>query len=214
MKTRKYRILLSALALCLVLALASCTKPPELSEIKDELISLIEGSHTINEIFFGKGLDAVDADIYEAPTTGYEYVDEHCPYQTTTSLKLAAEAIYSAEYLEGVYLTAFEGYADESVGIIAARFLDYEGFLIQEQDIESQLNGTKKYDYDTMKIVKPSSADYINVEIACWLEGVENADQFADLPGDAGALMRGERVTVTLSFVLTVEGWRLDSPTY
>ena len=207
-------ICLAVCAVLLVAALTSCSKPPELAEVKDELVALIEGAYEINEIFFGSGLETVDGDIYEYPTNGYEYVVEDCKYQTTTSLKLAAEQIYSKEYLEGVYLTAFDGYADDQVGIIAARFLDYEGFLIQEKDTSNTLDGVKKYDYDTMKIVKPSSADYLNVEIVCWLEGVKDPEKYEGLSDELGALMRGERVTVTLTFSLGAEGWRLDCPSY
>ena len=214
-KTAAARLACAVLALVLMLpALASCSKPPELETVRDELVGLIEGAFEINEIFFGEGLETVDSDIFEGPVSGYEYVVEDCKYLTTTSLKLAAEEIYTQDYLEGVYETAFEGYADGEVGIVAARFLDEEGYLIQEKDVESQLNGVKKYDYSTMKIVKPSTQDLLNVEIECWLEGVKDAEKYEDLPGQLGQLMKGERVTVTLCFVLTAVGWRLDTPTY
>lgn len=199
---------------CALPALASCKKPPAIETVKDELVALIEGAYEINEIFFGKGLETVDDELIDNPINGYEYVVENIKYLTTTSIKLAAEEIYTTEFLAGVYLTAFEGYADGDVGIVAARFLDEGGYLLQEKNIESQLNGIKKYDYSTMKIVRPSTQDLLNVEIVCWLEGVENAEQYENLPGQMGQLMKGERVTVTLCFVLTADGWRLDTPTY
>lgn len=209
------KLICVVLAFVLVLpTLASCSKPPELETVKDELVDLIEGAYEINEIFFGSGLETVDNTLIDKPVRGYEYVAEDCKYLTTTSIKLAAEEIYTMDFLKGVYQTAFDGYADGDVGIVAARFLDEGGYLLQEENIESQLNGVKKYDYSTMKIVKPSTQDLLNVEIECWLEDVVNADQYKDLPGEMGQLMRGERVKVTLSFVLTALGWRLDTPSY
>ena len=51
-------------------------------------------------------------------------------------------------------------------------------------------------DFDTMEIVKPSTAKYLNVEINSHLEG------------------ETEQMKVTLRFKLTDDGWRLDNPTY
>lgn len=47
-----------SLLLCLIImagALTSCSRPPELSEIKDRLEALIEASYGVNEILFGEG---------------------------------------------------------------------------------------------------------------------------------------------------------------
>ena len=33
-----------------------CSQPPELSDIKDELIAILEKSYEVNEIIFGDGL--------------------------------------------------------------------------------------------------------------------------------------------------------------
>ena len=205
-------ILLAAVLVC---SLFSCGAgdAPALDEVKGELVELIEASYEINRIFFGEGLETYERDgefdrehhIYDENDyefSAYEYVTDTCGYLFTDKIRVEAEKVYTGEYLDGVYMMAFDGYADETTGAVTtARYLDANGWLMTyaygDVDPFNILPGKRVYDFDTMEIIKPSTAKYLNVEVESHLEGE-----------------RDEKLTVTLRFKLTEDGWRLDSPTY
>lgn len=209
------KIIVALLALViLTVSLVSCSgKPPALNEVKDELVALVEASYEINDIFFGEGLATYERGgkfdkehhLYDENDTEYayyEYVTEDSEYVFAEQIKWAAQKVYTADYLKGVYTMAFDGYADENTGEVAtARYLDANGWLVKyafgETDPFNILPGKRVYDFDTMKIVKPSTAKYLNVAIDSHLEGEES-----------------EILRITLRFKLTEDGWRLDSPSY
>ena len=207
------KILALILALITIAALSACSaKPPVLDEVRDELVALVEGSYRINDIFFGEGLETYrrggdydkehhiySDDDYEF--SAYEYVTSNSGYFFVETIKTDAEKIYTADYLQGIYTMAFDGYADENTGaVVTARYLDGEGWLMKyaygDNDPFNILPGKRIYDFDTMQIVKPSTDKYLNVEISSHLEG------------------ESETLVVTLHFKLTENGWRLDGPTY
>ena len=209
------KIVVALLTLALIVtSLASCSsKPPALDEVKDELVALVEGSYEINDIFFGEGLETYERggefdreyhlyDENDSEFAYYEYVTETCGYFCVERIKVEAEKVYTKEYLKGVYLMAFDGYADENTGkVTTARYLDADGWLLKyafgETDPFNILPGKRVYLFDTMEIVKPSNAEYLIVSVDSYLEGEES-----------------EVLRVTLRFKLTEDGWRLDGPTY
>lgn len=196
-------------------AVSSCgAKEPNISEMKDELKGLIESSYEINEIFFGEGLPTYERGgeydkeyrLYDENDTEfaqYEYVRQDSEYYFTEQIKWKAEAVYTKDYLEGIYTMAFDGYADENTGAVTtARYLDANSWLMKyafgEKDPFDRLDGKKRrYDFDTMVAVKPYSSDYLNLSIDSYLEGDEE-----------------NILNITLHFKKTENGWRLDSPTY
>ena len=188
-----------------VYAFSSCGSEPSpaLDDVKDDFCFLIEASAEINEYFFGAGLpvydrdDEANAELYAnlaSQYSKYEYVSTDSKYITIEDMKRAAEKVYTEEYLSSVYMMAFDGYADEISGVTVARYLESEGWLFQSTAYEPLIEGKREFDYNTMKIVKPSRGDYVNVEIVSILDGKE-------LP-------------ITLAFSKTADGWRLDTPTY
>lgn len=208
MKTKKIlKIAISvALAALLFLLLTACSsKAPELSQVKEDFVSLIEQSKEINEILFGDGLPVYERGgeedtlhkIYDglgASYSNYEIVSSESKYLTIGEIKEAAERVYSKEYLESIYETTFVGYADATAGVFAAKYYESEDWLFQNMDTPSFLKGVREYDFSTMKIIKPSKADFVNVEIDSTLDG--------------------QSLTIQLSFVKQGGEWRLDSPTY
>lgn len=196
----------------LILAFSACGAAPELSEVKDIFAALIESSYEINDIFFGKGLAVYERGgdfaakyyIYENLSENYDFyeiVQSESGYLTADSIKEAASKVYSADYLEGIYTMAFDGYSDGE-SVTTARYLEADGYFLRytygEKDPFDILEGKqRRYLFDTMRIVRPSSADYVNVEIESYLLGKED-----------------ETLTVTLRFTLEKGEWRLDSPTY
>ena len=208
------KIICFALALIAALSLVSCGSPPDLNEVRDELTALVEASYEVNEILFGAGLPTYERggeydreynlyDENDSEFAFYEYVTQESGYYFTDQVKWAAEKVYTAEYLAGVYTMAFDGYADENTGKIStARYLDADGWLVKyafgEDDPFDHLDGKKRlYDFDSMEAVRPYSKGYINLKINSYLEGNED-----------------EVLTITLHFKKTSEGWRLDAPTY
>ena len=209
------RIICFALSLAAVLGLVSCgVKTPDLDEIKDELVVLVEASYEINEIFFGEGLPTYERGgeydreykLYNDNDTEfayYEYVMQDTKYYFTEQIKWNAEKVYTKEYLAGLYTMAFDGYADENTGAVTtARYHDANGWLMQysfgENDPFDHLDGKKRrFHFDTMKVVKPYSSGFMNISVDSYLEGAE-----------------GEILNITLHFKKTSDGWRLDAPTY
>lgn len=180
------------------------TDPPPLEEVKGEFISLIEASVEINDILFGEGLpvykrDGSDEDkqIYVDMTEyldGYEVVRQESKYLTIDEMKISAEKVYSKEYLEPIYEMVFVGYADDISGVTTAKYIEWDSWLYKSMSYEPFITSARTYDYDTMEMITPSSEDFVNIEIESSL-------------GDV-------KTTVILSFTLTDNGWRLDTPTY
>ena len=209
---KKTAILILALIMAVGVFSSCASEPPVLDEVKDELVTLVEASYKINDIFFGEGLETYprggkfdkEHHLYDANDSeyaSYEYVTEDCGYLFTEKIKTDAEKVYTLDYLEGIYTMSFDGYADENTGAVTtARYLDANGWLMKyaygDSDPFNILPGKRVYDFDTMQIVKPSTAKYLNVEVDSHLEG------------------ETEQMKVTLRFKLTEDGWRLDNPTY
>ena len=207
------RILSLFLCLLILLPLSSCGAP-SLDEVKESFTELIEASYEINEIFFGTGLEtharggefAEAHRIYDELSNGYEayeIVADTTNYVDLDAIKAAAEKVYSADYLKGIYTMAFDGYADTNTGnVTTARYLMDGYFLLRyaagSEDSFDILKGKqRRYDFDSMSITRPSRASYVNVSIDSYLIGDED-----------------NILNVTLRFVLTDGEWYLDSPTY
>ena len=211
----KHLIRYTALSLLLVLALslASCGAP-ELDDVKSRFAELIEASYDLNEIFFGAGLETYARDgefatehrIYDDVSSGYdnyELVKENLKYFDAEAIMKAAEKVYSADYLDGIYTMAFDGYADSTTGVVTtARYLMDGTKLLRyvhgDEDSFDILRGKqRRYDLDSMKITRPSRGNFVSLSIDSYLIGDED-----------------NILNVTLRFVLQDGEWYLDSPTY
>lgn len=127
----------------------------------------------------------------------YNVVRADSKYLSVYEIREAAEKVYSEDYLEGIYQVAFEGVGGSSYGIKMARFYTEGGLLRQYNQLESYIDAHRVYDYDTLKIIRPSNDEFMNITVDTHLEGEE------------------EILKVTLRFVKGEDGeWYLDSPTY
>ena len=204
MKT-SLKIFCLALVIIFALALASCgDNAPELDSVKENFIYLIEESRELNHIFFGAGLpvyrrgDSVTERkmvyfIDELP--GFDRTSENSEYLSIDEIKADAEKVYSKDYLLSLYESAFDGILIGNSGSYL-RFYEDGEWLYQNSNATDFGLSERIFDYSTMKIIKPSAAEYVNVEIECY----SLADQ--------------NRVTYILSFIFEDGEWRLDSPTY
>ena len=206
----KKRILASTVALivclCSIFSMVSCqnSNAPELDDVKERLVYLVEESKELNVIFFGVGLPVFRREsalsnrkmIYVSDNlSGYDRLSENSQHVTIDSIKYAAEQIYSEEYLAAVYESAFDGILTNNDGAYL-RLYDDGNYLYQNTDLYGFTVNERIYDYSTMEIIAPSSADYINVTVESYSVG------------------NSERITITLSFIFERGDWYLDCPTY
>ena len=149
----------------------------------------------------------------------YDYVRVDCKYQDIESIQALAESVYTQGYLKGenwkegdlgyggVYAAMFDGFT-MGTEISYARYRtddSIDGFyLLKSNEFKPYFEEHKTYNYDTMKIIKPSRADLVNVEITA-------TGRYIDY--ENFSVVNGEH-TVTLTFVKEGGEWRLDTPTY
>lgn len=185
-------ILAVAVLLGLLFTFYVCgSMPPELEEIYDRVVELVESSYRFNTVFLGEGLPvyARDSDyagvenLYYGSlnVAGYELVSDYSTFHSIDAIKVEAEKIYSKKFLEDVWFTpAFDGYAyDDNAGGTVERAWYYEsnGVLYRAQnkknyfwdDQTNTQRGMRIYDYATMRIVQPSTATSCIIEIDSWI---------------------------------------------
>lgn len=204
---RTLLILLCILLFTSSVLLASCGVDYTEDELKTAAAELIEKSYEVNEIYFGKGLPAVEQDSEEAKkfadgldvditAVSYLPVSEDCPYTSIDQLKQLASDVYTADYCEFLWKRAFEGMSSDDGAAVYARYMtDFMGVLTVRSDVAdtgAELNRT----YDTENItVDKMKKDTATVTLTSYVDGEKDQD---------------------VSFVLKLEanGWRLDQPTY
>ncbi|MBO5279654.1 MAG: hypothetical protein J6B55_00385 [Clostridia bacterium] len=200
-------------AICLLLMSAvlltvcSCsTKPPAIEEVKETYSALIEASYEINGIIFGDEVETYDRQDEEVIKNGiyydvpdgfynYEFLTENNKYQTEDEIREATLKVYSEDYISSVLDSCFNGFMDESgETAVQPKYLGHTGKLMLNTEYEVYVTGDRRYDLDTMEIVKPSNGKIVNVSL--------------------DAIDGEERTKARLTFVLQDGEWRLDSPTY
>lgn len=207
-------VLMLATVLC-VLTLPSCANPPELSEIRPTIEILIENSRKVNHMLFGEGLpiayyeDKKDAEGNPVPVeTEYEnyYLVDFSAFYfgegkangffMVEQIKAEAEKVYSKDYIQPLYDMFFTGHYDaDKGGVVRANYIDGENGILKLKTYEAYIKGEMRtFDYDSIVIIKPSTADFVTFTI----------DSYKD----------GEKMNIRLTIVKTEDGWRLDSPTY
>jgi hypothetical protein len=184
---------------------ASREPAPEIDEVYDRLVQVIEASHEVNVLLFGAGLpvyprgDAEDALVhryYGMSDESIEYVTPYAKYGSIAEMQTAIAAVYSTEYRESLYESLFTGYAAGEMSVIMpARFSEDDRFLYMSRYVDPLVSGVRVYDYARMEITEYSHASRLRVAIPSYTE---------DRPD--------EWKTVYLSFVYENGDWYLDSP--
>lgn len=167
-------------------------------------------SHGVDDYVAPDGRVFAPANDYVEPEVEYVYTDEDvpnydvvrvdCGYTSIDDLKRAAEKVYTADFLKQIYEGAFDGvaYAETGYsGVRSARFIEQSMLLRQYNELDSHELARRVYDYSTIKIIRPSNAQRVNLTIDTHLEGED------------------EILTVRLTLILGEDGeWYLDTPTY
>lgn len=202
---KKSIISIALVLIIVVLGMSSCSgSAPKIDEVRDRIVYLIEGSKEINILFFGSGLPIYKRDglietelgvYYEDEYTAYNKVMENSRFKSIDDMKKAAERVYSENYLDAIYETAFEGYMTGGSSAYM-RFLETSDWMYQSISATDFDLSERIYDYSSMEIVKPSNGEYLNITIDTYT-------------------LRDKKVkTITLSFIYERGNWYLDSPTY
>ncbi len=191
-----------------VMGLASCSASepaPDIDQVYDRLVQVIEASHEVNVLLFGAGLpvyprgDAEDELVhryYGVADNGQQFVTPYAKYASIAEMQAAIAAVYSTEYRESLYESLFTGFAaDEMSVIMPARFSEDERFLYMSKYVDPLVDGVRVYDYASMEIVSYSHSSRLRVSVNSYTE---------DRPE--------EWKRVYLSFVYENGDWYLDSP--
>lgn len=202
-------ILLAALMLAgSAVGLASCSASepaPDIDQVYDRLVQVIEASHEVNVLLFGAGLpvyprgDAEDELVhryYGVADNGQQFVTPYAKYTSIAEMQAAIAAVYSTEYRESLYESLFTGFAaDEMSVVMPARFSEDERFLYMSKYVDPLVDGVRVYDYASMEIISYSHSSRLRVSVNSYTE---------DRPE--------EWKRVYLSFVYENGDWYLDSP--
>lgn len=228
MKAKKIRPLIACIVATVMLftslSLVSCsTPPPEIDDIRERIIYLLEESQEINSIFWGEGLPVYERDdpkyqefYTDTEMTTYEYVTLDSKYQSIDAIKESAAKVYSAELLERIYQAAFDGVSldtNDALIVSTARFYEDKGGLMQSIYVRNpvgadvSISSERVFDYDSIEILVPSNGSFINVSIDSWLKSDANPD---------GSVPASKITNIKLQFALseTDNLWYLDSPSY
>ncbi len=194
--------------LVVALSVSSCSNrgpAPELHDIYDRLVEVIEESHEVNVLLFGVGLptyprgDAEDELLhryYNLSDPSREYVTPYAKFATIEDMETAITRVYGSEYSESLMSTVFTGYADSDLSVnIPARYMEDEYTLYQNVYVDPLVTGMRVYDYASMEITEDSFDTFIKVSIRSYPE---------DSPG--------EWSTGYLTFVYERGNWYLNSP--
>lgn len=197
------RIILFVMSVCLLITAFGCAvsieKPLKITEEEalEVLSELVPASYDINVMFFGDGLPSTDEEEYV--DTNYVPVDTgKSPYASIISMKVAAERIFSKNYLKNVYVVMFEGTkSTDSDGLLdnnmSPRYKEIASELCIDASYEPY-NILGRLSVESVTIVKKTSS-YVSIDAKCLDEnGAE----------------------INKRFFLTLENgvWLLDGPTY
>lgn len=195
---------------CLVFALTSCGTPMTVEEIKGALPALIDASKPLNEIYFGEGFDVAGENSDVSAMGGYYYCDcEKYGLYSVTEIKEATEKVFTSDYAEILYLSAFEGISTDTA-VEAPKYSEGELGLMQAVNADVYELPERVYDYESIKIIKEGD-DSTTISISSTADGVtQDIEMVIVRYVDEGAPevtnAEGEKVPTYI--------YRLDSPTY
>lgn len=185
MNKRCLCLLLCAVLLLCLAGCGGCSRAPELEEIYDRTVELVEGSRRLSAIFYGAGLPVYDKqsviyrDLYESDTSAYRaqysIVDPRCGYVSVDALKEAAAKVWSPGLLkEQVFPAAFDGLSASIGGqssIAPARFQEDGDRLYCLDGLADSAPSQLIFDFSTLKIIRPSNATRVLLTLDCWEAG-------------------------------------------
>ncbi len=191
-KSKKQRIIILSVAAALLVSFSLTFawlvlwRAPDVDDVYDRVVELVEGSQELNTVFYGAGLATYSQARANAENNanlymGFEYrgshelLSDYARFTSEQEIRDLAERVYSKNFLETmVYPQAFVGYAvEDGAGgavVTPGRFLDDGTALYVSVKSENWLeNGTRVYDFSTMRVTAPSNQRACYVEIDSYL---------------------------------------------
>lgn len=178
-------------ALAVVVLVVGCvlifqyTAAPEIEDIYDRMVYLLETSQEVNALIYGCGLPVWEDDseyvefmhVYYGLdlARNYEIVMPNAKYLSINQMKETIEQIYAKEYLdEVIYNAIFDGFAiEDGVGgsvVRVARYYEEGNYLWQSKDFKTFYTGMRVYDYSTMQVRSLGKSDVCIVTVDSWIE--------------------------------------------
>ena len=195
----KTKIFAGILSVCLLLCLVGCAETFTKEEIKEVLPALVEKSTVLNAIYFGEGFLPSDDTEKDSNVYGYYYVkSEQYGFYSISELKDATEAVFTPEYAELLYKSAFEGLAAGET-VVIPRYMEGEMGILQSMSATVYDLPERSYDFSTLQIVK-SGKDRVTVTVETVTEGGREPLEL-----------------IVVRYINEESGektYRLDSPTY
>ena len=136
----------------------------------------------------------------------YDYVVFDSAYDSISSIKAAAEKVYSREYLADLYEMLFDGTSIENsvtgVVVMKPRYIEHSDdlgtvYLMKSNTYDPLISEKRVFDFSTAEIVRRSNKNFVTIEIDSYLESKPE-----------------ERLTIKLTMTKQNGEWLLDSATY
>jgi hypothetical protein len=187
-------------------SLPSCTtsQAPDIQEVYDRLVELIDQSVEVNVILFGAGLPVYERDSREDELIHRYYslgdesvlmVSDYARYTSLEQMQAAIREVYSPTYADSLIETLFTGYVAGDGSVVAASYSEGTYGLLQSVSYQPLVSGVRIFNYSTMTILPTSTATYLHVSVS----------SRQDTPDS-------QWTTTSLSFALEDGTWYLDGP--
>lgn len=156
-------------------------------EARQILGDLIPIAEELNEIFLGSGLEPSEYTVEFTTAAKYVEVSPDAKYQTMAALKAAARAVFSEEYCEILFESAFDGsddftarYSESANGILQIDVNNY-GYDLRTKLYPEQAAAKNKYDGKTAVSI-PAEFDGVPCEDIIVYLVKENGNWLIDSP--------------------------------
>ena len=203
------RIIALILLLCTVLSASliftSCDREYDEKEVKDAATLLIEKSLVLNEIYWGEGIPYIPGSTSVYCEANFISLSE-LGFYTIEELKEKTRAVFTNEYCEYIFSTAFSSVNDGDEIQFYARY--YQKYEDEKQTIplnimvysrfENMLPDKVEYLYDTLTVTH-SEGDTVYVKLN------------ARVTRDEENVQIREKI---IGLIEEEDGWKIDTATY
>ena len=205
-KRKLVSLILVILILGSLLSFTSCNRRYDEEEVVAAAKVLLKEAELLNEVYYGKGIRYYEAEIENAGY--YKRADathlSELGFDTIDELRALTEKTFSYEYSQNLYTTLLYGFKEDGKVVTAARYYQYtdteteESYIMVYTKFDVMFKDTIVYDYDSIEVQK-AKKDNIYLTVKATVTNAEGQSQV---------------VTLTITLVEEVGGWRICNPTY
>jgi hypothetical protein len=207
MKKAQIKVLFCILLCTLAVLSCSCAKKPTDDELISEAKELLEESFSVNEIFYGAGLDCEAQSSHEAAKKYLKVSPDALAELGASSiedLRTLVKKVYSEELCELIFSTKLSSVSDGSTIAGYAEYIEVEGVVFVHAERKDYINAESEADLDSLRVVE-KSADNCRLEFDLTLTQRDRHGK--DIPT--------QKRTKQFSLKKDSEGnWKLDSLTF